>query len=1799
MDHEQRLRDYLKRATADLRTTRQRLHELETASTEPIAVIGMSCRYPGGVTSPEDLWTMVVNGEHGISAFPTGRGWDVEALGGSDTASGGFLHEATDFDADFFGISPREALAMDPQQRVVLEAAWEAFERAGVDPASIKGSPTGVFMGAMAQDYRVGPDDNVEGFGLTGTTNSVLSGRISYSFGLVGPAVTIDTACSSSLVALHLAAQSLRSGECSLALAGGVTVMSSPATFAEFSKQGGLAVDGFCRSFADSATGTGWAEGVGVLVLERLSDAQRNGHQVLAVIRGSAVNQDGASNGLTAPNGPSQQRVIEQALINSRLSADQVDVVEAHGTATTLGDPVEAQALLATYGQAHPADRPLLLGSVKSNISHTQAAAGVAGVIKMIMSMRHGVVPRTLHVDEPTSKVDWTSGAVRLVTENVTWPETGEPRRAAVSSFGISGTNAHAVIEQAPELPVEQRPARGSAAVPVVVAGRTRAALRAQAELLSDVDGELVDVAYSLACSRSAMEYRAAVVATDLEQLRTGLAALAAGEPAAGLVGGVALGRPKLALLFTGQGSQRLGMGRELCGRFPVFAQALDEVLAEVDAHLDRPLREVMWGDDAETLNDTSYAQPALFAIEVALYRLAESWGVRPDFLAGHSIGEIAAAHVAGVFSLADAAVLVTARGRLMRALPSGGAMVAIQATEAEVRPLLPGPVSIAAINGPAALVVAGDEDAVTEVAARFEDQGRKTSRLSVSHAFHSPLMEPMLAEFREVVASLSPQVPLVPLVSTVTGDQVAADLLVSPDYWVDHVRRTVRFSDSVEWLRQHGVTTFLEIGPDGVLSALTQDCADDVTAIPLLRRGKTEPDGVAAALASLHVHGVSLRWADYFAPAEPRLVDLPTYAFQRKRFWPKNAFADLGDLRTAGLGAAGHPLLAAAISLAGSDGVLLTGRLSVESHPWLADHVVRGSLLVPGTALLELALRAGDEVGCDLVEELTLALPLVLSEQGGVQVQLWVGSADETGRRPLTINSRPDGADDEPWTQLASGVLTTGARPAEFDAREWPPAGADPVALDGLYDELAEAGFGYGPVFQGLRAVWRRAGDVYAEVVLPDQAEDGTSFGIHPALLDAALHAVAFTGMTTPGALPFSWEGVSLHASGATAIRVRLTSAGENAVAIAAADESGAAVASIDTLVLRAGAGTLTATDGGYRIESVALPSGPGVAAVAVIGADTFGLDAERLDGLTGRSGGTVLVAVEGASDDVVGSTHRCTSSALALVQEWLGEERDAGSRLVFVTRGGLAAAAVRGLLRSAVSEHPGRFGVVDLPPGDVDPALLSAALGAEEAEVAVRDGRLFAPRLARLAPVSATEDSGWDPEGTVLVTGGVGGLGAVVARHVVAECGVRHLVLVGRRGMETPGAGALVEELSGLGASVRVVACDVSDREALAAVLAEVPDAHPLTAVVHAAAVLDDGVVESLTPERVSAVLRAKADAAWHLHELTAGLDLRGFVLFSSFAGVVGAAGQAGYAAANVFVDELARYRRGLGLPAVSLAWGPWETGMTAGADLERMSRSGVPALSVEQGLAMFDAALAAGEPVVVPVRLDVPALRAGGDVAAVLRGLVRVPGRRTVAGTGELARRLSGLDHDERRSVAVELVRAQVAAVLGYADVGEVDAARAFKDLGFDSLTAVELRNRLAAVAGVRLPATLVFDYPSVDALAAFLVDEVLGSVARMASARAVPVVSGDPIVIVGMACRYPGGVASPEDLWRLVVDGRDAVTGFPVNRGWDLEGLYDPDPDHAGTSYTRSGGFLHDAGEFDPGFFGMSPREALAT
>ena len=1196
-----------------------------------------------------------------------------------------------------------------------------------------------------------------------------------------------------------------------------------------------------------AADGTGWGEGVGVLVLERLSDAQRNGHRVLALVRGSAVNQDGASNGLTAPNGPSQQRVIQRALALAGVSGAEVDAVEGHGTGTRSGRSDRGAGAAGDIRPGASAGAPAV--ARVDQVEHRPHAGGGRG--RGRDQDGDGAAPRTAAANAARGaaqrEVDWSSGAVALLTEEQPWRTGERPRRAGVSSFGVSGTNAHVILEEAPgagrEGVVEQargggagsaRESRAPAGLPWIVSGRGRDGLRAQAAQLQRflADAPELDpagVARSLA-ARAALEDRAVVLAEsspigssqvdsspvdslpaqDREQLLEGLAAVAGEGGSANVLRGVAAGG-RTAFLFTGQGAQRAGMGSGLYEAFPVFRDAFDEACAHLDPDLGCSLREIVFEAGASEasngaggpLDGTALAQPALFALEVALFALVRAWGVRPDFLIGHSVGELAAAHVAGVFSLRDACRLVAARGRLMGALPAGGAMVAVGAPAEELLESLAaidggaGRVALAAVNAPGAAVISGDEEAVMELAGVWRERGAPTKRLRVSHAFHSPRIEAMLEEFEQVAAGVAFEEPRIPLVSNISGALASSGELCTPGYWVRQARETVRFADGVRWLLGEGVRSFLELGPDGVLSAMVGECAAEqhqdngssssssssVTAAPLLRAGQAEPRALFAGLGALWVRGVSVDWGAVCEGPGASRVGLPGYAFQRERYWLESSTGG-GGVTAAGQAPAEHPLLGAAVPLAGGESWLFTGRLALGTHPWLADHAVLGRVVLAGTAFVELALHAGAHVGCESLRELVLEAPLVLDETGATQIQLALGEPDESGCREVEIHSRGEG---RAWIRHAAGMLA----PRELDRAAaadgagvptveawaglnggvWPPEGAVAVELDGLYERLAELGLEYGPLFQGLRRMWRRGEETFAEVTLPDES-GARRFGMHPALLDAALHAAALRedpeseGGDAPR-LPFSWSGVSLHATGASRLRARLVTTEDDGLSLTLAGEDGQLLATVRELSARpvsseqleAAGGARAAGESLFQIEWVPVEVGPGVALddgewTVVDCAAPAGAEAMGASGAAGEDG-------SGARAQ---SAHLTAHRTLALVQEWLAEERLDNAKLVLLTHGAVAAAptdvpdvaqaAVWGLIRSAQSEHPGRFVLVDLDGEEDSAQALSAALAADEPQLAIRTGCAYAPRLARLAQAAAGQ-----PGGAVGRTAGAGG--------------------------------------------------------------------------------------------------------------------------------------------------------------------------------------------------------------------------------------------------------------------------------------------------------------------------------------------------------------------------------------------------------------------------------------------------------
>ncbi|MET8168729.1 type I polyketide synthase [Streptomyces sp. NPDC005329] len=1700
---------------------------------DPIAIVGLSCRYPGGVESPDDLWRLVTAEEDAIGDLPSDRGWDLDALYDSDpdargrsyVRNGGFLPGLADFDAAFFGISPLEARATDPQQRLLLEAAWEAFEHAGIDPAGLRGSRTGVFAGANVGDYASsrGPGaGGSDGQLLTGNVPSVVSGRIAYTLGLEGPAVTVDTACSSSLVALHLACQSVRRGESDLALAGGVAVMSSPAALIGFSAQRGLSGDGRCKAFADAADGTGLAEGVGLVLVERLSRARAEGHRVLALVRGSAINQDGASNGLTAPSGPAQQRVVTAALGDAGLRPSEVDAVEAHGTGTRLGDPIEAQALLATYGRDRT--EPLWLGSVKSNLGHTQAASGAAGVIKMVQAIRHGLLPRTLHVDAPTAQVDWTTGAVALLTESLEWPTVDRPRRAGISSFGLSGTNAHVIIEQAPEEPAPAVPVDSPApAVAWPLHGRTEAALRAQAARLRHHVAAMpgvrsADVGWSLAAGRAAFDHRAVVLGADTAELLSGLDAVACGTAHPAAAQGFAAGADRVAFVFPGHGAQWPGMAKELLAEYPVFRESVHACAEAFAEFVEWDLLDVLHDvEGAPPLHRVDVVQPALFTMMVSLAALWRAHGVHPTAVVGHSQGEVAAAYVAGALTLRDAARIVATRGKAWLTLAGTGGMAAVALPKAEaLRRLEPWGtrLDIAAVNDPRSVTVAGDLDALEELLTGLEGEGVRVRRVrQIVGAGHTAHVDVLRDHLVETLAPTAPRSSAIPFYSTVTGGLLDTAGL-DAHYWYENARRSVEFEQAVRAMAEQGHGPFLEVSGHPMFTVALQQTLEDAgsgaAALGTLRRDEGGRERFLRAAAEAHTAGVTVDWRPVFAGTGARTVELPTYAFQRARHWLEPSVGT-GDMTAAGLASAGHPLLGAEVDLAG-DGLVLTGRISAAAQPWLPGEV-------PGAVLVDLVLAAADRVGGAGIGELTAYAPLVLAE-GGVTVQVRVGEPDGDGARPVGVHTRTDGA----WVRHAEGTLVADPAHAAPGAAitVWPPAGAEPV--DDLYAELDAAGVGLpAPAWRAVRAAWRSGDDVFAEVALDaDAAERADGFALHPVLLDAVLHAVLDSDR-----VPVAWSGVRLHASGARTVRVRAERTGPDTVALALADPVGDPVLTVDSVRLGAARDRKTTgrigRDALFRMDWVPLPAtdaGPAAAPGrwAVLGADPLGA-AQALRGLGHTVSGAadpaslrevpdaVLVSAVGGPGDLPAEAHSVAHATLAAVQEWLADDRFAAVPLVVLTRGAaadqasdLAGAAAWGLVRSAQSEHPDRFVLVDTDGEPESWRALPAASAAGEPQLALRGGAAVVPRLARLAEPDGPTP--WDPDGTVLVTGASGDLGALVARHLVTEHGVRHLVLASRRGPDAPGADRLSEELGTLGAQVTLAACDIADRKALAELLTTIPDRHPLTAVVHSASVLDDGVVAALTPKRMDTALRPKADAAWHLHELTRHLDLAAFVLFSSMAGTLGGLGQGNYAAGNAFLDALARHRRAHGLAATSVAWGWWAERATKSgheaAPGETAVINGMVPLTEERGLALFDASCRGDEPFVVASALDLRLLRASDELPPMLRALSGAPARRTAARAATataptLARDLVGRSGAEQEALLLDLVRVEAALVLSHPSGDDIQVHHRFLEQGFDSLAALKLRNRIAAVTGLRLPPTLVFDHPTPAELARHLLVE----------------------------------------------------------------------------------------------------------
>ncbi|MFE7274066.1 SDR family NAD(P)-dependent oxidoreductase [Streptomyces sp. NPDC057623] len=1828
---------------------------------DDIAIISMACRLPGGADHPEALWRLLAAGEDAITEAPAGR-WDTrglhdpdpDATGKAYSLRGGYLVGIDRFDASFFGISPREAAAMDPQQRLLLQTSWEAVERAGIVPDTLNGSSTGVYVGLYDSGYLASAAlDQLDGHVGTGSASSVASGRIAYTLGLQGPAVTVDTACSSSLVALHLAARALAGGECDLALAGGATLLVTPRGHVEFSRLRGLSPSGRCSPFSADADGVVWAEGCGVVLLKRLTDARRDGDRILAVVKGSAINQDGRSQGLSAPNGPAQERVLRAALDAAGLQPHDLDHIEAHGTGTPLGDPIEAGALASVFGPGRPADHPLGVGSLKSNIGHTQAAAGIAGVIKTVLALHHERMPASLHTGTPTGHIDWPHSGLRLIGEPRTWPRNPERvRRAGVSAFGISGTNAHVVLEEAPAEQTGQAPADLPGAGLFPLAARTRPALRAQAgRLLETLEHQpelpLPAVAATLAHHRTHFEHRAVVRASDREELLTALRALTDGRPAPELTAGPssALTAGKLAFVFPGQGAQWGGMARDLLDRDPVFADELDRCDAALRPFTGWSVPSVLRGDEgAPALDRVDVVQPVLFAVMVSLAAVWRARGVRPDAVVGHSQGEVAAACVAGALSLNDAAAVVALRSQALTELSGTGTMavVALPHTEVEARLAAHGcEIAVAAVNSGRSTVIAGAADAVQALLTDLERQQIFVRRLDVDYASHSDRVEPVRTTILEELDGVTTCPTSVAWYSTVTAEPVTDEL--EADYWYTNLREPVRFASTVERMAADGYRYFVELSPHPSLLTALHTIDERLVAVGSLRRDEDGPACLDRATAELHVHGRRIDWHRPVPRTTP--ADLPTYAWDAQRHWIEPA-ACAGP---PGLfDRAAHPLLG--IQLQSADRTRWTFRdeWSPATADWLPDHTVFGRTVVSGTTLLELCRAAlavaRPDTPADVCDLLLLA-PLTLPGTGTVEVSVEVVTAGAVPE--ITIHSRPRGQEPTDWILHATA---SAAEPAAAPAGEPPtwPETAEPAWAEDTYARLTELGLGYGPAFQGVRqAAATGDGTLLARLALPPVARDAADpYPVHPALLDAALHvAAALESSGRRVMLPVAMARCVLPPGGATDLTVSVRRTGgagtdptpdhtpDLTLDVTLWDADGFPAGRLEGVRLRA-VNPADLNDGSengrhlYEVAWTAVPERQAEAPGTVWAVRGDRSDPAVATALRDLRTAGVQVTDEGA-DTVVrvwprttpdaqlaGAAHEVAAKALAELQALIALPPDeAPARTIWVTRGAISAtdgdrvpdvarSVLWGLARSARAEHPDLgLTLLDLD-GDEAP-LLCAAAHADEPELALRTDELLAPRLVRARPAPPGRPAPIPTDGTVLITGGLGAVGRGIAR-LLAENGVPRLLLTSRQGAGDPGAADVVAELAALGADVEIAACDVADAAAVAGLLGRIGDESPLRGVVHCAGVLADGVVAELTSDRLAQVLRPKVDGAAHLHRLTAEAPLDLFLLVSSAAGVVGNAGQANYAAANVLLDQLAYHRRALGLPAVSVSFGAWAGGGLAAehADLERMARLGHRALTPGQGRELTELALRREAPHLVAWALDLPRLKAAAPTGALWRSLLPAP-HRAGSDSPTPADRLARLPEPERAARVLALVREEAAHALGLRSADSVRPDQPLRDLGMDSVTAVDLRNRISARIGAKLPATLLFDHPTPTRLTEYLLTGALAT--TRATSREVASVSAsvsastpssdEPVALVAMACRLPGGVVDPEGLWHLVAEGRDAVGPFPAGR-WDVESLYDPDPDALGKSYAREGGFLDDIESFDAGFFGITPKEAAA-
>lgn len=1896
-----------KQALLKIRELKQQLEAAQGISNEPIAIVSMACRFPRRASTPEEFWQCLIEQTDEVSDIPGDR-WDLDAFHDDDpevpgkmyAKRGVFLDNIDMMDPEFFGISPREATWVDPQQRLLMEVGWEAIESAGWVPEKI-GDSTGVFVGWMHNDYQNEASDsflNLNPYIATGAAGSFLCGRLAYYLGCHGPSVAVDTACSSSLVALHLAIASLQRRDCDRALVGGVNAICSPTTNILTCKLKALSPTGQSRAFDAAADGYLRGEGCGVISVRRLKDAENDGDPILGVIRGSAVGHNGSGSGLTVPNPKAQEMVIRSALQNAGVSPNDISYLEAHGTGTELGDPIELQAAAAALGADRSSEDPILVGSVKTNIGHLEAAAGMAGLIKVLLAMQKGSIPGQLNFENPNPHIPWEKIPFQVLTEQTQWPNS-QRRIAGVSAFGMSGTNAHVVIESPnPVGPNETEPPTFDRPQIVTVSAKNEDALfdladRYAKHIGNDSNTRLEDFSYTTSVSRSHFDHRAAIVAKNIDELTAGLKSIARGNQTDSAFARHSRRQPKVAWQFTGQGSQYFGMGRRLYETEHTFRQAIDECDEVMRNTRGQSLIRVLFGSsdqtDEELLNDTLWTQPAIFAIQMGLVRLLNQWGHSPDIVMGHSVGQYAAACCAGLMSWQDGLRLIGERGRLISELPAGGKMLAVFASQSQVEDVIAAhkELSLAAVNG-THIVVSGDEDSVTSVANVFKEKGIRTKALVTSHAFHSSRMDPALGPFETFANTIEFRQPTLPLVCNVTGEILAADRMLDGKYWAAHIRNAVRYSDSIDTLNDFGCEVLIELGPQAVLTRMAasnwNQSAESL--ISCLEKGADDELALQKAIGRIYVHGANVDFGAMLSESDGKRIALPTYPFQRRRFWgPDKPRAFHAEYHTA------HPLLGSAIELAGIENEKrFEGFIEPDSPAWLPDHEVMNNVVVPGSAYVEMAIEAAERKPItDLVFEQPLqphartALQTVIRKENP-------GNGDHSSQSE-SIATFSRGRDAKSWVRHFHCKIDDRAlsRPEKIDRNAIEDLCTEASGSDAFYEKMSAIGLNYGSAFRAIQDIKYSDSIVLSKL----QAEgDVRGYNVAPTILDAALHSLAvglLHGDDDSLFLPVGIGRVECFASTEGDVwcygKWKDTEGKNRSADLLLFNEQGDVVLKIDDLrVQQVSLAAMRQMSGvgaerlafqmswrpfriatselnrknwfviqidssenkpldavADRLSQKMVADGHEVVRLQLQDAIEFrqvedgvfqfdGKDASNWSKLFDELNGGesewqldgIAFLIGGHKKDAIANAESNCTAILNLIKQLI----DSGQRRMhcgfqIITNDGVAIdlsdekivnpdqAQYWGLGRVIGAEQPEfRCRLIDVSSDEMESAEsveLIAELCLNETgdnQFAVRSGQAYVPRLVQ----SKLKSEAWSarPEGCYLVTGGLGMLGRQIAKWL-AEKGAQQLVLVSRRAPDET-AQAFIQSIKELGCEVIVHSADMSQREDVEELFNRFDSQwHKLAGVVHAAGILDDGLIESQTWERFERVLAPKVQAARYLHQFTETLDLDLFVLYSSAASILGSPGQSNYATGNAFLDGLAWHRRQQGLPAVSINWGPWTEGM---ADDERiikqLSLQGITPLQVNEAHDAMEKMLASDTIQSLAMDVDWRRMRTGpgGESPMILRELVG-DRKKSKAGDSALVAKLKQMRANEQRELLLKTIQDSLQRILSTNDAPETD--RPLIGMGLDSLMAVEFGTELQQMLGDEFAVgpTMLFDHPTIDAITDYVLELIAADASDSKNeepsqhsegvANASKQVIREDIAIVGMSCHFPGA-NNVDEFWNNLLNGVDSVGDIPNDR-WDIDRFYSAEP-QPGKMNSRQGGFIKDIADFDADFFNINHEEA---